>query len=256
MGADLGRSDAVFFFPPAALVTEALREASTHRGHLVGDEVALLRQHVGHHERGQLRVRVRVDEPVVWQRVAEVARGIVLHQVKRRGLGVVGRGDGGDLVVLVPGSAPTCRAAAPSPAASGLACVALGRVGGGGGGRRGEKRWDWPPATPALPIPETWQEHSHGDRKWLPSKQRSHLDTKAEDEANLKTLTKGNVTSLEVDGWSYERRQWLKATSFMRPDTKVQRSVMGIKPESWERERSPPQSDSAYTSYPCICLII
>lgn len=106
---------------------------STHRGHLVGDEVALLRQHVGHHERGQLRVRVRVDEPVVWQRVAEVARGVVLHQVKRRGLGVVGRGDGGDLVVLVPGSASTCRAAAPSPAASGLACVALG------GGGQGEK---------------------------------------------------------------------------------------------------------------------
>lgn len=126
---------APFFF--ATLVTEALREASTHRGHLVGDEVALLRQHVGHHERGQLRVRVRVDEPVVWQRVAEVARGIVLHQVKRRGLGVVGRGDGRDLVVLVPGSAPTCRAAAPSPAAAALACVALGR---GWGGGRGEKR--------------------------------------------------------------------------------------------------------------------
>lgn len=88
--------------------------------------MALLRQHVGHHERGQLRVRVRVDEPVVWQRVAEVARGVVLHQVKRWGLGVVGWGDGGDLVVLVPGSASTCRATAPSPAASGLACVALG----------------------------------------------------------------------------------------------------------------------------------
>lgn len=92
--------------------------------------MGLLRQHVGHHERGQLRVRVWVDEPIVWQRVAEVARGVVLHQVKRRGLGVVGRGDGGDLVVLVPGSGPPSRAAAPSPAASGLACVAL-RVKGG-----------------------------------------------------------------------------------------------------------------------------
>lgn len=106
------------------LITKALREVSTHRGHLVGDKVALLRQHVGHHERGQLRVRVRVDEPVVWQRVAEVARGVVLHQVKRRGLRVVGWGDRGDFVVLVSGS--TCCAAACSPAASSLACVALG----------------------------------------------------------------------------------------------------------------------------------
>lgn len=99
--------------------------------------MALLRQHVGHHERGQLRVRVRVDEPVVWQRVAEVARGVVLHQVKRRGLGVVGWGDRGDLVVLVPGSASACRAAAPSPAASSLACVALG----GRTGEKGEIGW-------------------------------------------------------------------------------------------------------------------
>lgn len=87
--------------------------------------MALLRQHVGHHERGQLRVRVRVDEPVVWQRVAEVARGVVLHQVERWGLGVVGWGDGGDFVVLVPGSVSPCRAAAPSSAAPSLACVAL-----------------------------------------------------------------------------------------------------------------------------------
>lgn len=87
--------------------------------------MALLRQHVGHHERGQLRVRVRVDEPVVWQRMAEVARGVVLHQVKGRRLGVVGRGDGGDFVVLVPGSVSARRAGASSPAASRLARVAL-----------------------------------------------------------------------------------------------------------------------------------
>ena len=102
-------------------------EIATHRGHLAGDEVAVLRQHVRHHECGQLWVGVRVDEPIVWQRVAEVACGVVLHQVKKRRLGVVGRSDGGDLVVLVPGSVPTARAAAAasSPAAAGLTCVAL-----------------------------------------------------------------------------------------------------------------------------------
>lgn len=114
-------------------VTGALRgmvwstEIATHRGHLAGDEVAVLRQHVRHHECGQLWVGVRVDEPIVWQRVAEVACGVVLHQVKKRRLRVVGRSDGGDLVVLVPGSVPTARAAAAaaSPAAAGLTCVAL-----------------------------------------------------------------------------------------------------------------------------------
>lgn len=124
--------DLLWSFPHSRLVIRKVWcEASTHRGHLVGDEVALLRQHVGHHERGQLRVRVRVDEPVVWQRVAEVARGVVLHQVERGGLGVVGWGDGGDFVVLVPGSVTASRATAPSSAAPGLACVAL----------RGGDRW-------------------------------------------------------------------------------------------------------------------
>lgn len=131
--------DLLWSFPHSRLlIREVWCEASTHRGHLVGDEVALLRQHVGHHERGQLRVRVRVDEPVVWQRVAEVARGVVLHQVERGGLGVVGWGDGGDFVVLVPGS--PCRAAAPSSAAPGLACVALR---GGGGDRWRKVREGW-----------------------------------------------------------------------------------------------------------------
>lgn len=131
--------DLLWSFPHSRLVIRKVWcEASTHRGHLVGDEVALLRQHVGHHERGQLRVRVRVDEPVVWQRVAEVARGVVLHQVERGGLGVVGWGDGGDFVVLVPGPVTPCRAAAPSSAAPGLACVALR------GGTGGEKS-DWIP---------------------------------------------------------------------------------------------------------------
>lgn len=100
---------------------------ATHRGHLAGDEVAVLRQHVRHHECGQLRVGIRVDEPIVWQRVAEVACRVVLHQVKKRRLGVVRWSDGGDLVVLVPGSVPTGRAAtsASSPAAAGLTCVVL-----------------------------------------------------------------------------------------------------------------------------------
>lgn len=100
---------------------------ATHRGHLAGDEVAVLCQHVRHHECGQLWVGVRVDEPIVWQRVAEVACGVVLHQVKKRRLGVVGWSDGGDLVVLVPSSVSTGRAttSASSPAAAGLTCVAL-----------------------------------------------------------------------------------------------------------------------------------
>lgn len=86
--------------------------------HLAGDEVAVLRQHVGHHECGQLWVGVRVDEAVVRQRVAEVAGGVVLHQVQEGGLGVVWRSDGWDLVVLVPGSAP---AAAPTATAAATA---------------------------------------------------------------------------------------------------------------------------------------
>lgn len=100
---------------------------ATHRGHLAGDQVAVLCQHVRHHERGQFRVGVRVDEPIVWQRVAEVACRVVLHQVKKRGLGVVGWSDGGDLVVLVPSSISTGRAttSASSPAAAGLTRVAL-----------------------------------------------------------------------------------------------------------------------------------
>ena len=100
---------------------------ATHRGHLAGDKVAVLCQHVRHHECGQLRVGIRVDEPIVWQRVAEVACRVVLHQVKKRRLGVVRRSDGGDLVVFVPGSIPAARAAASasSPTAAGLTCVAL-----------------------------------------------------------------------------------------------------------------------------------
>lgn len=101
--------------------------SATHRGHLAGDEVAVLCQHVRHHECGQLWVGIRVDEPIVWQRVAEVACRVMLHQVKKRRLGVVRWSDGGDLVVFVPGSISTGRAAtsASSPAAAGLACVVL-----------------------------------------------------------------------------------------------------------------------------------
>lgn len=105
----------------------------THRWHLAGDEVAFLCQHVRHHECGQLWVGVRVDEPIVLQRVAEVACGVVLHQVKKRRLGVVRWSDGGDLVVFVPSSIPTGRATTSSPATTGLTCVALRE-------RHGEKR--------------------------------------------------------------------------------------------------------------------
>lgn len=100
---------------------------ATYRGHLARDEVAVLCQHVRHHECGQLWVGIRIDEPIVLQRVAEVACRVVLHQVKKRGLGVVRWSDGGDLVVLVPGSISTGRApaAASSPAAASLTCVAL-----------------------------------------------------------------------------------------------------------------------------------
>lgn len=101
---------------------------ATHRGHLTRDEVAILCQHVRHHECGQLGVGIRVDEAVVRQRVAEVAGRVVLHQVKKRRLGVVGWSDGGDLIVLIPGSVSTACAAtaASSPASTtSLTCVAL-----------------------------------------------------------------------------------------------------------------------------------
>lgn len=89
--------------------------------------MAVLCQHVRHHECGQLWVGIRVDEPIVWQRVAEVACRVVLHQVKKRRLGVVGWSDGGDLVVFVPGSIATgvAAAAASSPTATSLTCVVL-----------------------------------------------------------------------------------------------------------------------------------
>lgn len=83
--------------------------------------MAVLCQHVGHHE---LWVGIRVDEPIVLQRVAEVACRVMLHQVEERRLGVVRWSDGGDLVVFVPGSIPTAGASAAAAAA--LTCVALG----------------------------------------------------------------------------------------------------------------------------------
>lgn len=100
---------------------------ATHRGHLAGDEVAVLCQHVRHHECGQLWVGIRVDEPIVWQRVAEVACRVVLHQVKKRRLGVVWWSDGGDLVVFITGSISTGRSttSTSSPATASLTGVAL-----------------------------------------------------------------------------------------------------------------------------------
>lgn len=87
--------------------------------------MAVLCQHVRHHECGQLWVGVRVDEPIVWQRVAEVACRVVLHQVKKGRLGVVRWSDGGDLVVLIPISTARAATSASSPAAASLTCVAL-----------------------------------------------------------------------------------------------------------------------------------
>lgn len=89
--------------------------------------MTVLCQHVRHHECGQLGVRVRVDESIVWQRVAEVACRVVLHQVKKRRLRVVRWSDGRDLIVFIPGSVSTAGAAtsASSPAATSLTCVAL-----------------------------------------------------------------------------------------------------------------------------------
>lgn len=80
---------------------------ATHRGHLAGYEVAVLSQHVRHHKCGQLWVGIRVDEPIVWQRVTEVACRLVLHQVKKRRFGVVRWSDRWDLIVFVPGSIST-----------------------------------------------------------------------------------------------------------------------------------------------------
>ena len=90
----------------------------------------VLGQHVGHHEGGQLRVGVRVDEPVVGQRVAEVPGGVVLHQVEEGGLWVVGWSDWRDFVVLVASGIP---AGVPGTAtAAALTRVALGERQGQG----------------------------------------------------------------------------------------------------------------------------
>lgn len=83
--------------------------------------MGVLTQHVGHHEGGQLRVGVGVEQPVVWQRVEGVTR-LVLHEVQQGGVGVVGGRDGRDLVVLVPCSS--------SAAASALTGITLQKRGG------------------------------------------------------------------------------------------------------------------------------
>jgi len=93
------------------------RGGCTHRVHGPGEQVSVLAQHVGHHEGGQLRVGVGVEQAVVLQGVEGVAR-LMLHQVQQGGVGVVGGRDGRDLVVLVPGR---------PAAASALAGVVLHR---------------------------------------------------------------------------------------------------------------------------------
>lgn len=52
---------------------KANRLCGTHRGHLAGGQVAVLGQHIGHHEGRQLRVGVGVEQAVVGQRVKGVA---------------------------------------------------------------------------------------------------------------------------------------------------------------------------------------
>ena len=79
--------------------------------------MGVLTQHVGHHEGGQLRVGVGVEQAVVRQGVEGVTR-IVLHEVQQRRVRVVRGGDGRNLVVLVAWS---------SSAASALTGVALER---------------------------------------------------------------------------------------------------------------------------------
>lgn len=97
------------------------------------EEVAVLTQHVGHPEGGKLRVRVGVEQAVVRQRVEGVTR-LVLHEVQQGRVGVVGRCDGGDLVVFIPcctaaaSSSPSSSSATSSAAAApALAGVALGK---------------------------------------------------------------------------------------------------------------------------------
>lgn len=87
--------------------------------HRPREEVGVLTQHVGHHEGGQLRVGVGVEQAIVWQGVEGVPR-LVLHEVQQRRVSVVGGCNWGDLVVFVPGpSSPT------TAAASALTGVAL-----------------------------------------------------------------------------------------------------------------------------------
>lgn len=75
--------------------------------------MAVLSQHVGHHEGGQLRVRIGVDQAIVGQGVAQVA-GLGIHQVQQGGFWVVGWGDRRDLVVLVATAVATISGASLS----------------------------------------------------------------------------------------------------------------------------------------------
>lgn len=91
------------------------------------EEVAVLTQHVGHPEGGQLRVRVGVEQAVVRQGVEGVTC-LVLHEVQQGRVSVVGGRDGGDLVVFIPCSAASSSSATSSAAAApALTGVALGK---------------------------------------------------------------------------------------------------------------------------------
>lgn len=83
--------------------------------------MGVLTQHVGHHECGQLRVGVGVEQAVVRQGMEGVTR-LVLHEVQQRWVGVVRWCDGRNLIVFITSSSTTT-----TIAASALTGVALER---------------------------------------------------------------------------------------------------------------------------------
>lgn len=81
--------------------------------HRPREKVAVLTQHVGHHEGRQLGIGVGVEQAVVRQRVEGVAR-LMIREVKQRRVNVVWRRDGGNLVVFIPCASSTTTTIASS----------------------------------------------------------------------------------------------------------------------------------------------
>lgn len=72
-------------------------------------------------------------------------------------------------------------------------------------------------------------------RQETASPKQFHLAAKAKEGDDFKHRTEdiqqpSFFWTLKISPEVYEQRQWLKLTSFIRLDTKVQRSVTGIKP--------------------------